>query len=134
MDRAGHLRMKGVTLVFVFVGKGARDGGYERGEAGAANPCARAARLGGGFGQGLAPKDGECVEWRAVSKVIDDLREAGFVDMFAPFEAGEQLAHMCKEGIVGRGVDVGTFVVANFKFQHILHAHTLPTRIGGFAS
>jgi len=37
------------------------------------------------------------IDWPVVSKVIDDLREAGFV--LAPFEAGGQLAHMCKEGI-----------------------------------
>ena len=40
------------------------------------------------------------IDWRVVSKVIDDPREAGFVYMFAPFEAGGQLAHMCKKGIV----------------------------------
>ena len=74
------------------------------------------------------------IDLRVVSKVIDVLREAGFVYMFAPFEAGGQLGAHVQGRDRGRGVDFGTFVVASFKYQHILHAHTLPTRIGGFAS
>lgn len=136
MIRAGHWQMKGVTLVFVFDGKGAP-------AMTATNEARRARQIPAREQlnpEGISAKvwrqkmaSAVNIDWRLVSKVIDDLREAGFVYVRA-IRGGRAAGAHVQGRDRGRGVDVGTFVLANFKFPQILHAHTLPTRIGGFAS
>jgi 5'-3' exonuclease len=103
VDRAGYWRMKGVTLVFVFDGKDAA-------AKAATNEARRPLRINTREQlnkEGVSVKEWRqkmasavSTDWNIVSKVINGLREAGFVYMVAPFEAHGQLTYVCKEGIV----------------------------------
>ena len=103
VDRAGYWRMKGVTLVFVFDGQDAP-------AKAATNEARREQRItarGQLDSEGLSVNEWRrkmasavSIDWTVVSKVIDVLREAGFVYVVAPFEADGQLAYLCKEGFV----------------------------------